>query len=45
MANKHSYSVVGYDHRRNVYELLRGEVADLVNEEIKFIDFLEDSQP
>lgn len=45
VANRHYYSVIGYDHRKHVFELLRGEVADKTNEEIRFIDFLEDSQP
>ena len=37
--------MVGYDHRKHVFELLRHEVADKENEEIRYIDFLEDSQP
>ena len=45
VGNKKAYSIVGYDHRKHVYELLRQEVADKENEEIRYIDFLEDSQP
>ena len=45
VASKKQYSVVGYDHRKHVYELLRSEVENEQNEEIRFIDFLEDSQP
>ena len=37
--------MVGYDHRKSVYELLRYTVEDPESEEIRFIDFLEDSQP
>jgi len=43
VANKHEFSVVGYDHRKHVYELLRQGVGDKANEEIRFVDFLEDS--
>ena len=45
VGNKHEYSVVSYDHRKHVFELLRKKVADPENQEIKYIDFLEDSQP
>ena len=45
MANKTWFSVIGYDHRTHVFELLRKEVDDPLNQEIKFISFLEDSQP
>ena len=45
MASKHSYSIIGFDHRKHVYELLRGSVDDPEKQEILFIDFLEDSSP
>ena len=45
ISNRHEYSVVGYDHRKHVFELLRQQVTDSDNHEIKFIDFMEDSQP
>ena len=41
----HEYSIVGYDHRKHVFELLRQEVKDVENQEIRFVDFLGDSQP
>ena len=45
VANEHAYSVVGYDHRKHVFELLRQQVNDPTSQSIRFIDFLEDSQP
>ena len=45
VGNKQSYSIIGYDHRKHVYELLRHTVQDPANQEIRYIDFLEDSQP
>ena len=45
VASSSQYSVVGYDHRKHVFELLRSGISDEQNEEIRFIDFLEDSQP
>ena len=45
VANEHTYSVVGYDHRKHVFELLRQQVTDTTNQSIRFIDFLEDNQP
>ena len=43
IASRHDYSILGYDHRNNVYGLLKGEVSDRSDEEIVFIDFLEDT--
>ena len=37
--------MLGYDHRKHVYELVRFSVADPQNEEIRYVNFLEDSQP
>ena len=45
VGTKTSYSVLGYDHRKHVFELARHEVKDKVNEEFRYVDFLEDSQP
>ena len=45
IGNGESYSVIGYDHRKHVYELLRQSVSDPENQEIRFVSFLEDSQP
>lgn len=45
VGNRSEFSVIGYDHRKHVFELLRHQVEDPDNEEIVFIDFLEDSQP
>ena len=44
-ANKHTFSVVGYDHRKHVHELMRQSLEDESEQEIRFIDFIEDSQP
>lgn len=45
VSNLHEYSIVGYDHRKHVFELLRQEVEDRESQEIRFMSFLEDSQP
>ena len=42
ISNKKSYRILGFDQRKHVYELFKGQVDDLENDEIVFIDFLED---
>ena len=42
-ASKRDFVVIGYDHDKKVYELLRDFVT--FEEEIKFISFLEDHMP
>lgn len=45
VANKETFSVVGYDHRKHVFELIRQGIEDKENNEIRFVSFLDDSQP
>ena len=37
--------MLGYDQHKHVFELLRKYVDDMDSEEIRYADFLEDSQP
>ena len=44
-SNRQTFSVVGYDHRKHVHELTRKSLEEDSDQEIRFIDFIEDSQP
>ena len=42
-SSKQEFVIIGYDYEKRVYELLRSSVS--LEEEIKFISFLEDHNP
>lgn len=43
LSSKRDFVVIGYDHEKRVYELLKSFVS--FDEEIRFLSFLEDHTP